>query len=114
MLFCLVFEQLLKVVYFGFEGIFIQVVVFKYFGNVVISMLMVVIDEVFCEVVVGVVNFGVVFVENFIEGVVNYIFDSFFEYDMVICGEVELCIYYYLLVGEIIKIDNIIWIYFYV
>lgn len=53
-------------------------------------LLLVIIDEVFCEVEFGSVYYGVVFVENLIEGMVNIMFDLFIYLIFIICGEVEL------------------------
>ena len=108
---CLALEQPLKVAYLGPEGTFSQAAALKHFGHAVISQPMAAIDEVFREVAAGVVNFGVVPVENSTEGAVNHTLDSFLEHDMVICGEVELRIHHHLLVGETTKTDRITRIY---
>ena len=108
---CLALEQPLKVAYLGPEGTFTQAAALKHFGHAVISVPMAAIDEVFREVAAGAVNFGVVPVENSTEGAVNNTLDSFFEHDMVICGEVELRIHHHLLVGDTTKTDRITSIY---
>jgi len=55
------------------------------------------IDEVFREVESGECHYGVVPVENSIEGVINHTLDSFMQSPLTICGEVELRIHYHLL-----------------
>lgn len=97
MLVCLVQQELLKIGYFGLEGMFSQQVVFKYFGCLVLGLLLVSIEEVFQEVEVGNVDFGVVLVENLGQGIIQIILDMFFIFNLKICGEVELCVQQYLM-----------------
>lgn len=73
---------------------YIYFVVLKYFGYDVVVCFLLIIDEVFCEVEVGSVYYGLVLVENLLEGVVNYILDCFKVLYLNVIGEVELCIYY--------------------
>ncbi|QAX82019.1 chorismate mutase [Candidatus Pseudomonas adelgestsugas] len=95
---CLALEQPLKVAYLGSEGNFTQLAAMKYFGHAVISKPIAAIDELFCDVVAGVVKFGVVPISNSTEELVDHMLDSFFERNMVICGEVDLRIQHHLLV----------------
>src|SRR5690606_31287201 len=96
---CLALEKPVSVAFLGPEGTFTQEAVVKHFGHSAQCMPMFAIDEVFREVEAGAVNYGVVPVENFTEGVVNHTLDSFIDSSLKICGEVELRIHQNFLVG---------------
>jgi len=96
---CLALEQPLRVAYLGPAGTFTQAATQKHFGHAVVSVALGAIDEVFREVESGGGAFGVVPVENSIEGVVNHTLDRFVESPLRICGEVELRIHHHLLVA---------------
>lgn len=70
-----VFEQMIYVVFFGLVGMYSEQVMFEYFGQLIEGLFCLLIDEVFCLVEVGVLVFGIVLVENLIEGVVLCMFD---------------------------------------
>ncbi|MGQ0657853.1 MAG: prephenate dehydratase [Chromatiales bacterium] len=94
---CLALEQPLAIAYLGPEGTFTQTAALKHFGRSVRTLPLNSIDEVFREVESGDCHYGVVPVENSIEGVVNHTLDSFMQSPLKICGEVELRIHYHLL-----------------
>lgn len=98
MLVCCVLEKCVVVVYFGLEGIFSEQVVYQQFGYVIEGLFCVFIDEVFCDVEVGIVDFGVVFIENFFEGVINWMFDLLLQIMLIISGEVVIFVYYSLMI----------------
>ncbi len=94
---CLALEQPLDVAYLGPEGTFTQTAALKHFGHSVRASAFGSIDQIFREVESGASNFGVVPVENSIEGVVNHTLDMLNHSSLLICGEVELRIHHHLL-----------------
>lgn len=95
---CLALEEPLKVAYLGPEGTFTQMATLKQFGDSVIGLPMVTVDDVFREVTSESCNYGVVPVENSTEGVVNHTLDNFLSSSLQICGEVELRVHHHLMV----------------
>lgn len=97
---CLALEQPLSVGYLGPEGTFTHNAVLKHFGRSVQAVALDAIDEVFREVESGACHYGVVPVENSIEGGVNQTLDMFLVSSVKICGEVVLPIHHKLLSME--------------
>ena len=97
---CLALEQTLDIAYLGPEGTFTQAAALKHFGHSVKTTAMGSIDQVFREVESGACQYGVVPVENSIEGVVNHTLDMLVNSSLMICGEVELRIHHHLLSNE--------------
>ncbi len=104
---CLALEQPLDIAYLGPEGTFTQTAALKHFGHSVNVTSFGSIDQVFREVESGASHYGVVPVENSIEGVVNHTLDMLNHSSLLICGEVELRIHHHLFSKEsdIDKID---------
>ena len=94
---CLALEQVLNIAYLGPEGTFTQAAALKHFGHSVKTTTLDSIDQVFREVEAGACHYGVVPVENSIEGVVNHTLDMLINSSLLICGEVELRIHHHLL-----------------
>ena len=94
---CLALEQQLDIAYLGPEGTFTQTAALKHFGHSVNTTAFGSIDQVFREVESGASHYGVVPVENSIEGVVNHTLDMLNHSSLKICGEVELRIHHHLL-----------------
>lgn len=94
---CLALEQPLRIAYLGPEGTFTQTAALKHFGHSVTTVADSGIDQVFRDVQSGACHFGVVPVENSIEGVVNHTLDMLINSNLKICGEVELKIHQYLM-----------------
>lgn len=94
---CLALEQPLAIAYLGPEGTYTQAAALKHFGHSVTTQPYVSIAEVFREVEAGECHYGVVPVENSIEGVIHHTLDSFMQSPLKICGEVELRIRHNLL-----------------
>ena len=94
---CLALEQTLDIAFLGPEGTFTQAAALKHFGHSVKTTAMGSIDQVFREVESGACQYGVVPVENSIEGVVNHTLDMLVNSSLMICGEVELRIHHHLL-----------------
>ena len=97
---CLALEQKLKIGYLGPEGTFTQSAVLKHFGHSVDTEALSSIDQVFREVESGACHYGLVPIENSIEGVVNHTLDMLINSVLLICGEVELRIHHHLLSHE--------------
>lgn len=94
---CLALEQVLNIAYLGPEGTFTQAAALKHFGHSIKTTALGSIDQVFREVESGACHYGVVPVENSIEGVVNHTLDMLINSGLLICGEVELRIHHHLL-----------------
>lgn len=94
---CLALEQPLSIAYLGPEGTFTQAAALKHFGHSVNTVAHAGIDQVFSEVESGACHYGVVPVENSIEGVVNHTLDMLLNSSLVVCGEVELRIHHHLM-----------------
>ncbi len=103
---CLAMEQVLNIAYLGPEGTFTQTAALKHFGHSVKTTALGSIDQVFREVESGASHYGVVPIENSIEGVVNHTLDMLINSPLQICGEVELRIHHHLLT-KAKKLDQI-------
>jgi chorismate mutase/prephenate dehydratase len=94
---CLALEQDVNIAYLGPEGTFTHDAALKHFGHSARTTALAGIDQVFREVEAGHCHFGVVPVENSIEGVVNHTLDLLMNSTLRICGEVELRIHQHLM-----------------
>lgn len=94
---CLALEQTLDIAYLGPEGTFTQIATWKHFGHAVQTVAMDSIDQIFREVESDRCQYGVVPVENSIEGAVNHTLDLLIDCNLLICGEVDLPIHHHLL-----------------
>ncbi|NQT75847.1 MAG: prephenate dehydratase [Candidatus Omnitrophica bacterium] len=86
----LALEKSLKIAYLGPEATFTHLAAIKKFGSQVRYSSCNSITEVFREVEVSRSDYGVVPVENSIEGAVNHTLDMFIDSDLKICSEVSL------------------------
>ncbi len=89
---CRLSQKKTAVAYLGPEATFTHLAGVKYFGQSAEYKAMESIDEVFNEVEKGRVEYGIVPVENSIEGAVFSTLDSFMKYNVKICGELQLAI----------------------
>ena len=87
---CRLSQKKIEVSYLGPEATFTHLAGVKYFGHSANYKAMESIDEVFSEVEKGRTNYGIVPVENTIEGAVFSTLDSFMKYSVKICGEIQL------------------------
>ncbi len=87
----------LRIVYLGPEATFTHMAAMNHFGRSATFMPQTSIQDVFFDVEKGLGRYGVVPVENSIEGSVNYTLDLFFESDLKICAENYLTISHELL-----------------
>ncbi len=94
---CLSLEKPLKIAYLGPKATFTHQASLEFFGFSAQYVPCPTIRDVFSEVEAGRSDYGVVPVENTIEGVVNYTLDMFLESDLKISGEVVLPINLHLL-----------------
>ncbi len=83
-------EENLKVAYLGPRATFTHQASIKKFGQAVEHIPVQTIKDVFEEIVRGKADFGVVPVENTIEGIVNYTLDMLVDYPLKITGEIIL------------------------
>ena len=74
---CLALEEPLKVAYLGPVGTFTQMATLKQFGDSVLGLPLVTVDDVFRSVAAENCNYGVVPVENSSEGVISHTLDNF-------------------------------------
>jgi chorismate mutase/prephenate dehydratase len=94
---CLGLEQCLNIAYLGPEGSYTQAAAQKHFSDGVNLLSLATISQVFREVEVGTVDYGVVPIENSTEGIVSHTLDLFVQSPLKICGEVHLPIHHSLL-----------------
>lgn len=64
-------------------------------------------DDVFEDVKLGKANYGVVPIENSIEGSVNRTYDLFLEYDLKVCGEIIIRVSHCLIAHKNSKLEQI-------
>lgn len=98
-----VYRNLFKeiiIAYLGPEGTFTHQAALKKFGEKAKYVPVKTIDEVFREVEKGRADYGVVPIENSIEGVVSHTLDVFLESDLKITSEVFLDIHHFLISKE--------------
>lgn len=81
-----------RICYLGPEATFTHLAALNHFGHVADLSSQPSIRDVFIQVENGAFHYGVVPVENSIEGAVNHTLDLFFESDLKICAEVYLSI----------------------
>lgn len=86
----LALEKSLKIAYMGPPASFSNIAALKKFGSSVRYVPVNSITEVFAEVEHDRADYGVVPIENSIEGAVNYTLDMFMESDLKICSEISL------------------------
>lgn len=89
---CRLSQKKQEVSYLGPEATFTHLAGVKYFGHSADYKALESIDDVFAEVEKGRTGYGIVPVENSIEGAVFSTLDSFMKYKVKICGEVRLAI----------------------
>ena len=87
---CRLAQKDVEVAYMGPEATFSHLAAVRYFGPAAQYRAAETIDDVFREVDKGRVQYGIVPVENSIEGAVFSTLDSFMKYKVHICGELHL------------------------
>lgn len=104
---CLALEEPMRVAFLGPEGTFTQQAAQKHFGHSARNLPMQSLRDVFREVQSGAAHYGVVPIENSTEGVISHTLDLFKQYDLKICGEVEVPVHLHLLVNKGDDLDAI-------
>lgn len=89
---CRASQKPASVAFLGPEGTFSHLAGLEYFGHSAAFRPAETIEDVFIEVERGRVTFGVVPVENSIEGAVTSTLDGFMSHEVMICGELNLAI----------------------
>ena len=97
----------MRIAFQGELGAYSEMAVYSFFGESVEVQPCKSFDDVFESVKTGDVDYGVVPVENSIEGSVNRTYDLFLEYDLKVCGEIIIRISHCLIAHEGTKIDQI-------
>ncbi len=87
---CRLSQKTVDVGYLGPEATFSHLAAVKYFGHSAKFIPMPTFDDIFHDVEHGRVRYGIVPVENSIEGSVTSTLDSFIKYRVKICGEINL------------------------
>jgi len=90
---CLALEQQLKVAFLGPDGTFTHTAALRHFGHSVQTVALSGIDQVFHQVETRACQYGVVPIENSIEGMINHTLDLLINSSLKISGEVELRIH---------------------
>ena len=97
----------LKIAFQGELGAYSESAVYSFFDQSVTVKPCKSFDEVFESVKTGDVDYGVVPIENSIEGSVNRTYDLFLEYDLKVCGEIIIRISHCLIANKCTSIDSI-------
>ena len=97
----------MKVAFQGELGAYSESAVYSFFGDSIEVKPCESFAEVFESVKTGDVNYGVVPIENSIEGSVNRTYDLFLEYDLKVCGEIILRISHCLIAHQDTKLNQI-------
>jgi chorismate mutase/prephenate dehydratase len=87
---CRLSQKKAEVAFLGPDATFTHLAGMKYFGHSADYKAMETIDDVFAEVEKGRTQYGIVPVENSIEGAVFSTLDCFMKYKVQICGELQL------------------------
>jgi chorismate mutase/prephenate dehydratase len=106
---CRLSQKKIAVAYLGPEATFTHLAGIKYFGRSADHIALETIDDVFNEVDKERLEYGIVPVENSIEGSVFSTLDSFIKYNVKICGELQLPISHNLICksGNIADIQSV-------
>jgi len=96
-----------KVAFQGEIGAYSESAIYEFFGPVAQPIPCKRFSDVFKSVENDEVDFGVVPIENSIEGSVTQVYDLFLEYDLKVCGEVVLKIVHCLIATPGTKLDSI-------
>lgn len=83
-------ESPIIVAYLGPEGTYTQSAALRHFGSSAEFLPMTAIDQVFNAVEKEQAHYGVVPIENSVEGVITHTLDTFFHSPLKICGEIQL------------------------
>jgi chorismate mutase/prephenate dehydratase len=96
-----------KAAFQGELGAYSEMAVYNFFGQNIEVKPCKSFDDVFENVKIGKVNYGVVPIENSIEGSVNRTYDLFLEYDLKVCGEIIIRVSHCLIAHKNSKLEQI-------
>ncbi|RLG95262.1 prephenate dehydratase [Candidatus Bathyarchaeota archaeon] len=96
-----------KVAYQGEPGAYSESAVYSYFGSSADPLPCKTFSDVFRSVEMGRTKYGIVPIENSIEGSVNAVYDLFLKYDPKVCGEIILRIAHCLIANPGTKLEDI-------
>jgi len=97
----------IRVAYQGELGAYSESAVYTFFGDTAVAIPCKGFSDVFKKVEVGDTEYGVVPIENSIEGSVNQVYDLFLVYDHKVCGEIVLKIDHCLIANKGTKLDDV-------
>jgi len=97
----------IRVAYQGELGAYSESAVYTFFGDTAVAIPCKDFSDVFKKVEVGDTEYGVVPIENSIEGSVNQVYDLFLVYDHKVCGEIVLKIDHCLIANKGTKFDDV-------
>jgi len=100
-------QKNVKVAFQGEPGAYSESAVLTFFGSFSQPVPCRRFSDVFRSVETGETEFGVVPIENSIEGSVNQVYDLFLKYDHKVCGEIVLKIAHCLIANPGTKLDTI-------
>ncbi|MCD6465718.1 prephenate dehydratase [Candidatus Bathyarchaeota archaeon] len=98
---------MVKVAFQGEAGAYSEDAIYEFFGSRVQPIPCKRFSDVFRKVEDGDVDFGVVPIENSIEGSVTQVYDLFLDHEVKVCGEVVLRIIHCLIANPGLKINSI-------
>ncbi|MBS7606728.1 MAG: prephenate dehydratase [Candidatus Bathyarchaeia archaeon] len=101
------YKKSLRVAFQGEIGAYSESAIYEFFGPEAQPVPCKRFSDVFRSVENGETDFGVVPIENSIEGSVTQVYDLFLEYDLKVCGEVILKIVHCLIANPNVKLDSI-------
>jgi len=100
-------EGKIKVAYQGEPGAYSESAVYSYFGSLAQPIPCKNFSDVFRSVETNRTEYGIVPIENSIEGSVNAVYDLFLKYDPKVCGEIVLRITHCLIANPETKMEDI-------
>ena len=99
--------QTTGVAFQGEVGAYSEEAAFRFFGSSVQVKPCESLDDVFKVVEQGEFPFGIVPVENSLEGIISRVYDLLLESDLRVCGEIELRVIHCLIAGQGARLDTI-------
>lgn len=100
-------EQYAEVAFQGEQGAYSEAAVYRIFGPTARPKPCKRFSDVFREVWNDITKFGVVPIENSIEGSVSQVYDLFLQYDLKVCGELILEISHHLISNPGTSLDEV-------
>ncbi|MEM2111638.1 MAG: prephenate dehydratase [Candidatus Bathyarchaeia archaeon] len=96
-----------KVAFQGEIGAYSETTVYKFFGSLAEAVPCKWFSDVFRSVEAGETDFGVVPIENSLEGSVTPVYDLFLEFDLKVCGEAILKIVHCLIANRNVDLSSV-------